>query len=565
LIPDANLKRVNKAPTISTLPTANPNPVTGKTADLSLVADDESGESALTYTWSTTAAPAGAPAPTFSANGTNASKNATVTFGRAGTYTIQVAVSDGMLTTTSTLDVIVDQTIMNITVSPSSATVKQNRTQQFTASATDQFGNAVASKVLTWSAQPNGGTITASGLYTAPDVLGNYTVTATAGTVSGTASVNVIDDPAPTVATAAAASPNPTTGTTTQLSVLGADDAGEANLIYTWAATVIPSGSAQPTFSANGTNAAKNVTANSLQAGTYTFVATISDGFESATSSVNVVVSNPSTAPTVHHPRRRDTESGQRNHDRAQRARRGCDTGEASLTYTWATSGTPPAAVTFSANGTNASKNSTATFTRAGAYSFAVTVSDGANNTTSSVNVTVNQTLTSVAVTPGSATDRAGHNPAVLRQRPRSVRAGDVGAAGVCVVDRRERAGRNDFGERPVHGAVHRHADAYRRRYDEHRAGHERVGQRHRHHHRARRLHGQRRHRRTRLRRVELEIRLDAHRARRRRGHLQYIRPVPLRLPRVQRRRADRRPRRQRAEHQRPRQGRHHVPRDTRG
>ena len=42
------------------------------------------------------------------------------------------------------------------------------------------------------------------------------------------------------------------------------------------------------------------------------------------------------------------------------------DSGEPNLTYTWATTGTPPAAVTFCANGTNAAKTSTATFTKAG-------------------------------------------------------------------------------------------------------------------------------------------------------------------------------------------------------
>src|SRR5207253_7840925 len=63
----------------------------------------------------------------------------------------------------------------------------------------------------------------------------------------------------PTVATAAAASPNPVTGTTTNLSGLGADDGGEANLTYTWATTGTPP--AAVTFSANGTNAAKNVVA----------------------------------------------------------------------------------------------------------------------------------------------------------------------------------------------------------------------------------------------------------------------------------------------------------------
>src|SRR5262249_3157154 len=44
----------------------------------------------------------------------------------------------------------------------------------------------------------------------------------------------------PTVATAAAATPNPVTGTTTNLSVLGADDGGEANLRYTWAVSSGP-------------------------------------------------------------------------------------------------------------------------------------------------------------------------------------------------------------------------------------------------------------------------------------------------------------------------------------
>ena len=52
------------------------------------------------------------------------------------------------------------------------------------------------------------------------------------------------------------------------------------------------------------------------------------------------------------------------------------DAGEANLTYTWATSGTPPAPVTFSANGSNAAKNTTATFSKAGSYTLQVTVAD---------------------------------------------------------------------------------------------------------------------------------------------------------------------------------------------
>jgi hypothetical protein len=81
------------------------------------------------------------------------------------------------------------------------------------------------------------------------------------------------------------------------------------------------------------------------------------------------------------------------------------DGGEANLTYTWTTVGTPPAAVAFGMNGTNAAKTTTATFVAAGAYSLQVTARDaGGLTVTSPVTVTVNQTLTSIAVSPASAT-----------------------------------------------------------------------------------------------------------------------------------------------------------------
>lgn len=70
------------------------------------------------------------------------------------------------------------------------------------------------------------------------------------------------------------------------------------------------------------------------------------------------------------------------------------EAGEAALTYTWAATGTPPAPVAFNANGTNAAKNTTATFSKAGPYALAVTISNTAGlSVTSSVAVTVNQTF----------------------------------------------------------------------------------------------------------------------------------------------------------------------------
>ncbi len=75
--------------------------------------------------------------------------------------------------------------------------------------------------------------------------------------------------------------------------------------------------------------------------------------------------------------------------------------GEATLTYTWITTGTPPAPVTFSANGSNAAKNTTATFTRIGTYSFQVTITNSSGlSVTSSVTVSVNQTVTTITLSP---------------------------------------------------------------------------------------------------------------------------------------------------------------------
>jgi len=75
----------------------------------------------------------------------------------------------------------------------------------------------------------------------------------------------------------------------------------------------------------------------------------------------------------------------------------------------------PPA---FSANGTNAAKNSTATFHQAGAYVFTVTITDPIGQTvTSSVAVTVNQTLTTIVVNPSTANVNVGRRSS---SRPRA-------------------------------------------------------------------------------------------------------------------------------------------------
>ena len=289
----------NQPPTVATPAAANPSPVTGTTTNLSVLGADDGGEENLTYTWTATAEPAGAADPTYSANGTNAAQDTTATFTQAGNYTFLVTISDGSLSTTSSVNVTVNQTLTSITVAPASVTLNEYQTQQFTATALDQFGDALASQpAFAWSRASGIGSVNATGLYTAPGATGSANVKATSGSTSGNGLVTVTDA-SPTVATPAAASPSPVNGTITNLSTLGAYAGGESHLTYTWTATAEPAGAADPTYSANGTNAAQDTTATFTQAGNYTFLVTISDGSLSTTSSVNVTVNQTLTSITV--------------------------------------------------------------------------------------------------------------------------------------------------------------------------------------------------------------------------------------------------------------------------
>jgi len=97
----------------------------------------------------------------------------------------------------------------------------------------------------------------------------------------------------------AKSSASPVTGTSTQLTVLGSDAAGESTLAYTWAVTAAPTGGT-PVFSVNGSNAAKHTTVRFNRAGQYTFQVTIlGPGGLSVTSQVAFAVEPILTSITV--------------------------------------------------------------------------------------------------------------------------------------------------------------------------------------------------------------------------------------------------------------------------
>jgi len=82
--------------------------------------------------------------------------------------------------------------LTSISVAPASTAVQTGATQQFSASALDQFANPMNPQpAITWSVS-GGGAIGTNGLFTAGSTAGGpFTVTAASGAVSGTASVTV--------------------------------------------------------------------------------------------------------------------------------------------------------------------------------------------------------------------------------------------------------------------------------------------------------------------------------------------------------------------------------------
>lgn len=182
----------NAAPTVATAASASPSPVEGVHATLSVLGADDAGEGLLTYTWSTVTSPSGSTV-TYQINGSNAAKQTLVTFNKAGTYTLRATIRDAQnASTTSNVTLTVVPVFSSIAISPASVSVNTGQTQQFVATALDQFGAAMPSQpTFTWELS-GGGTIDAAGLFTAGSTIGGpHTVSASSGEIQRSAAVTV--------------------------------------------------------------------------------------------------------------------------------------------------------------------------------------------------------------------------------------------------------------------------------------------------------------------------------------------------------------------------------------
>jgi hypothetical protein len=193
---------------------------------------------------------------TWSATGGTISSTGLFTAGtKAGSFTV-TAKSAADTTKTASATVTVNAApVVSVTVAPPTATLQVGQTQQFTATVTGNANTAV-----TWSA--TGGTISTTGLFTAGNTAGSFSVTATSAadtTKSAKATVTVNAAPVVTVAV----SPTNAVVQTGKTQQFTATVTGNSNTAVTWTAT---GGTISNTglFTAGATAGSFSVTATSV-------------------------------------------------------------------------------------------------------------------------------------------------------------------------------------------------------------------------------------------------------------------------------------------------------------
>ena len=132
-------------------------------------------------TWSVVSSPTG-PGATREQTG----NDATFTFQRAGVHSVRASAGGVQLN----VSINVLQTVTSLSVTPGTASIQTNATQQFRYQTLDQFGQTIAAQPsAVWST--TGGTISSSGLLTAGTKAGTFRVTAKVGLLLATASIEV--------------------------------------------------------------------------------------------------------------------------------------------------------------------------------------------------------------------------------------------------------------------------------------------------------------------------------------------------------------------------------------
>ncbi|MDE3258186.1 MAG: Ig-like domain-containing protein [Gemmatimonadota bacterium] len=177
--------------------------------------------------------------------------------------------------------------VASVTVSPSSASIEEGETQQFSATAYDADDAEISGKTFAWSSSNvSVATIDSSGLATAVDA-GSTTITATVDGKSGAATLSVTEPP-PVVAsvTVSPSSASIEEEETQQFSATAhdADDAEISGKTFTWSSSMTSVATVSP-------SSGSATTATGVDAGSTTITATV-DG-KSGTASLTVTDAAP--------------------------------------------------------------------------------------------------------------------------------------------------------------------------------------------------------------------------------------------------------------------------------
>ncbi len=309
-----SLRNTNAAPRVASQPSqVTRGEVRTTSTQLSVLGADDQGERALRYTWSVVRQPTGANVA-FSSNNSNAAKNVTATFNRAGDYTFQVRITDALgASTTATMQVRVLQTLQRISVTSSDNRSLSNNgsfnvagpSASFSAAALDQFGTALTTQPnFTFSlTRPAGSSATSTVSRNTTTVnfdrAGTYALTVRSGAVSFTSNLTATSNAANLVVTSAnqlvrANNPISETSTSRSFQVLTNDQFNQqlrSQPSHSWTMVSGPTG-ATPRFTINGSST--NVLFN--RAGTYTL--RVQAGALSQNITVNVVPTVAQLTPT---------------------------------------------------------------------------------------------------------------------------------------------------------------------------------------------------------------------------------------------------------------------------
>jgi glycosyl hydrolase family 39 (putative alpha-L-iduronidase) len=226
------------------------------------------------------------------------STTGTITAG--GLYTAPASAGSHTVTAKANADPVqsasaaVTVTVVSVSISPTSASVTANATQQFTATVTGSANTDVQ-----WSVDgANGGnatvgTISTTGLYTAPASAGSHTVTATSvadPTKSASATVTVT-----AAIVSVSISPTPITVTVNTTKQFTATVTGTTNTDVQWSVDGLSGGN-----STVGTISTSGLYTAPASAGTHTVTATsVADPTKSASAAVKITTISISISPTT--------------------------------------------------------------------------------------------------------------------------------------------------------------------------------------------------------------------------------------------------------------------------